>query len=416
MEWTPRHLEPRVCEALDAFRVVVLHGARQCGKTTLARLVTEARGGTYATLDDDAVREAAQADPLTFLTTQKPPLAVDEIQLGGDRLIRMVKRVVDEDPVPGRFLLTGSTNFLTVPTISESLSGRVHIMRLWPFSEAEISREPSNLEKWFTDVPSGHAGLTRDDYLEVVCRGGYPEVFRLTPNARRAWAQSYVETVTQRDIVALANIRKATALPRLLRWAAANTAQEINMTSAGRELGIDRATISSYLEWLETVFLIHHVPAWSRNLAARATRRPKTHLTDTGLVAQLLALDPTMLRAPTATATGPLLESFVVNEIARQNATLAAPLQLSHYRDNHGREVDLILEQSNGLTVAVEIKATSSPSVHQLGNIAWFRDKLDAVSPDMFRAGLLLHTGTQSLKVGDRLYLVPISMLWSALD
>lgn len=145
MDWIPRHLESRVHDALGAFRVVVLHGARQRGKTTLVRRAPDARGGTYATLDDDAVREAALADPHTFLTTQRPPVVIDEIQLGGDRLIRMVKQIVDEDPAPGRFLLTGSTDFLTVPTISESLSGRVCIMRLWPLSEAEIARRASNL-------------------------------------------------------------------------------------------------------------------------------------------------------------------------------------------------------------------------------------------------------------------------------
>lgn len=412
-------MEPRVHDALNAFRVVVLHGARQCGKTTLARLITEDREGTYVTLDDDAVREAAVADPVTFLTTQGFPLTIDEIQLGGDRLIRAIKQIVDRDPEPGRFLLTGSTNFLTVPNISESLAGRVRILRLWPLSQAEIVGVSPTIESWFTDVPmtNGSGRFARDEYLELVCRGGYPEIIRLAPPARDSWVESYLETVTQRDIVALADIRKAAAIPRLLRWTSASTGQEISKTNAARDLGIDRATVNSYLEWLETVFLVHQIPAWSRNLAARATRKAKAHITDTGLAATLLGVTPTNLRPSTATATGQLLESFVVNEIARQmSAASGLRLDVSHYRDNHDREVDLIVERKDGAVIAIEIKATSTPSKGQLDHVRWFRDKLDKVSPDSFRAGILLHTGSQSLKVGDRLYAVPISALWSSDD
>lgn len=413
MEQVPRHLEAQVHAALDNFRVVVLHGARQSGKTTLARLVTGQRDGTYLTLDDDATREAALADPRSFLNSQTTPLTIDEIQLGGDRVIRMVKQLVDEDPMPGRFLLTGSTNFLTVPTISESLAGRARILRLWPFSEAELNRHPSTVEDWFIDVPHERLLLERDDYLRLACRGAYPEMVNLDVEARHAWIQSYVETITQRDIAALADVRKVSALPRLLRWVAANTSGEINVTAAARDLGIDRATAMSYLQWLEAVFMVRQLPAWSRNLSARAARRAIFHLTDTGLAADLLGLGPETLRVPTAVATGPLLESFVVNEIAKQLSSGATAVEQSHYRDG-SHEVDLILERRDGATIAVEVKATSSPAASHLKHIKWFRDKLDDVAPGTFRAGILLHTGPQSVVVGDRLSLLPIGSLWTS--
>ncbi len=416
MDITARHLEHSVRASMDAFRAVVLHGARQSGKTTLARQLTDARGGTYLTLDDDAIREAALADPDTLITSHRFPLAIDEFQLGGDRLVRAIKRAVDIDPVPGRFLLTGSTNFLTLPTMSESLAGRVRILRLWPFSEAELSGVPSSLDRWFDTVPtSAQAGrLTRNDYLELTCRGGYPEVIGLGVEARRAWVDSYVETVTQRDIAALADIRKTSALPRLIRWVAANTSSEINIANAARDLGINRATITSYLEWLETVFLVYQIPVWSRKLETRAVRRPKLHLGDTGLAAQLLTTSATALAAPTAPATGSLLESFVVNEISRQLVTSKTGISLSHYRDNHGREVDLVLERADGATIAIEIKTTTSPTRKQAKHLAWFRDRLDAVAPGAFRGGILLHTGHQSATVGDRLHLLPIDTLWAS--
>lgn len=414
----PRHLQPELDKALDHFRVVVLHGARQSGKTTLARLVTVQRNGIYTTLDDDATREAALDDPITFLADQPGLLAVDEIQLGGDRVVRAIKRLVDTAPTPGRFLLTGSTNFLTVPSISESLAGRVHILRLWPFSEAELAGRPTaDMEGWF-DVPA-RIGRGRPEerrsYLDRLCRGGYPEVTALEPAIREDWFGSYVETVIRRDMFELADIRRGAAVPRLLRWTAAATASELNVAAASGTLGIHRSTVVSYLEWLGTVFLTHELPPWSTNFTSRAVRSPKLHLADSGLAAYLLGVGPEILARPTAAMAGPLLETFTVNEFARQMSGSGSRIRMFHYRDYQKREIDLIMERRDGALVAIEIKATRSPSTGQLRHVRWLRDKLDKSAPGTFRAGVLLHTGDQSLTVGDRLYLRPISLLWSDL-
>ena len=412
-----RHLRGRLDQALDVFRVVMVHGPRQAGKTTLARLVTERRRGAYTTLDDDATREAALNDPMTFLAEHEGLLTVDEIQLGGDRVVRAIKQLVDTDPTPGRFLLTGSTNFLTVPTISESLAGRVRILGLWPLSEAELlGRPPCAFDRWF-DQPARlgpGAPKERRRYLEMLCRGGYPEIVSLDPLLRDDWYDSYVETVTRRDLFELADIRRKAAFPSLLRWAAAATATEINITRAANHLGIDRSTVVSYLEWLRTVFLIHELPPWSRNFTSRAVRRTKLHVTDTGLAAHLAGIGPEMLAPSTAVATGPLLETFTVNEISRQLAASGSRVGMFHYRDHQKREIDLILERRDGAVVAVEVKATSSPTAGHLRHVRWLRDKMDSAAPGTFRAGVLLHTGPQSLTVGDRVHLRPISMLWSA--
>ena len=421
MRIVSRHLQPRIDEALDNFRVVVLHGARQCGKSTLARLVASERDGTYTSLDDDATRQAALADPRSFLLDQGHPLVVDEIQLGGDRVVRAIKQVVDTDPAPGRFLLTGSTNFLTVPTISESLAGRVRLLRLWPLSQAElVGTTPFHMGAWFEgqdarSTPPTSARqeeLSRRDYMERVCRGGYPEVATLTHDPRHDWYDSYVETVIERDIIALGDLRRRALLPILLEWVAASTASELNLQAASSRLGVDRATLASYLAWMETVFLVHRLPSWSRNPSARPVRRPKIHITDTGLAAGLMGLNADALTVPTAPATGPLVETFVVNEIARSLSSSARRLRLYHYRDHQGYEVDLVIERADGAVVAVEIKATSSPSVDHLRQAGHLRDRLDSVSPSAFRAGILLHTGDQQFTVGDRLHLRPISTLW----
>ena len=397
------------------FRAVVLHGARQCGKTTLARQIVAGRGGTYATLDDEQTLRAAMEDPHTFLHEQRHPLVIDEIQLGGDRLVRAVKMAVDDDPAPGRFLLTGSTDFLSVPAISESLAGRAAILRLWPLSVAELHGPPAGgLAAWFDGGLElcEDSELTRLDYLRLVCQGGYPEVVELGPAARRMWFESYAETVMSRDVAALGDIRRVDALRALLRLAAALTACELNVADWCRRLGIDRSTLESYLGWLRMVFLVHELPAWTRNTATRAVRRPKLHLADTGLAAALMNIEAKALRLPTATAAGPLMESFVANEIARQLSAGGERLHSHHYRDGAGHEADLVVERADGTIVAVEVKATASPRPDDLRHLAWLRDRLDDVSPDAFRAGVLLHTGPRSLKMGDRLYSAPIDALW----
>ena len=409
-------MHPRVEEALDAFRVVVLHGARQCGKTTLAQRIAQDRGGAYVSLDDDATRLAALDDPRSFLISQPVPLIVDEVQLGGDRLVRAIKQIVDDNPVPGQFLLTGSTDFLTVPVISESLAGRARVLRLWPLSEAELADvQLPGMSRWFSDSPGGvpQESLPRRGYMDRLCRGGYPEAVGMNPDQRGGWFESYVETVVRRDVVELGDIRRASVLTDLLSWVATVTGTELNIEDASRKLGIDRATFQTYLAWMETVFLVQTLPAWSRKLSSRVVRRPKVYMTDTGLAANLLGVNPDALKSPTSPALGPLVETFVVNEIARQVASEGARLRMHHFRNFNGREIDLVLEQPDGGMIGVEIKATSSPSERHIGSLRWLRDQIDGVAPGTFRAGLLLHTGNQFLPVGDRLQMAPISTLWS---
>ena len=419
LQFVERHAHRVVLDALNTSRVVMLHGARQAGKTTLARQIADERQGSYASLDDDAVLAAAVDDPISFLAAGASPRVVDEVQRGGDRLIRAVKRLVDDDPSSGRFLLTGSANFLTVPTISESLAGRVRLLELRPLSRAELAATPSlAIDAWRNGAPDLRVGggTSRRDYFDMTCQGGYPGAIRLGArhDALAAWFDDYITTVVGRDLGLLASIRDESAMDRLLTWTAACTASTLNVSEAARRLGVTRPTLNRYMEWLRSVFLVEALPAWSRNAFSRAVRRPKIHLTDSGLAAALLATSSEALAEPTSTAAGPLLETFVVNEIARQASTEPRPPTLRHYRDRDGREVDLMLEWRDGSTVAIEIKASQSPSPGAAGGLAWLRDRLDAAAPGAFRAGVLLHTGQTHLKLGDRLFVAPIDSLWSS--
>jgi len=221
-----------------------------------------------------------------------------------------------------------------------------------------------------------------------------------------------VETVIQRDIISVGDLRRVPLLGRLLRLVAANTAQEINIADWSQRLGADRGTVEGYLGWLRTVFFVHELPSWRRNRASRPVRRPKIHITDSGLTASLLGVDARALRSPTATATGALLETFAVGEFARLAELSDMTLQLHHYRDNSRREVDLVIERADGAVVAVEIKATATPKAADIRHLTSLRDAVDRTEPGAFRAGLLLHTASSGVSLGDRLYTAPIDVLW----
>ena len=419
---TARHLQSVVESAVRHFRVVLVHGPRQSGKTTLSKIVADKMDGTYWSLEDDATRSAILDDPQHYLTNYPAPIVLDEIQQGGDRVVRHIKMQVDEDPTPGRFLITGSTNFLTVPNISESLAGRVAICDLWPLSAAEMTGAAGpQVHKWF-DAPFGwdrraikwDSAPSREDYFRQACRGGYPEVMALAPGNRQRWFDGYVQTVTARDILALSGIRSDADLNALLLWSAAATSQELNITRTSQKLGISPPTLRSYLEWLETVRLVHRLWPWSRNHVAKAAKRPKIHVTDTGLVAALLGIDSSALSSQNSTISGALLESFVVNEVTRQLSAADHPrVRLSQFRDRNGRhEVDLVLERGDGAMIAMEIKATSSPAAQHVETLTWLRDRMDRTDPGSFKAGYLLHTGKTCLTISDRIHLRPIAALW----
>ncbi len=423
MDERRRHLSSSLGEALDASRVVVLHGPRQSGKSTLARRVAAERGGDYVTLDDDDVLAVALDDPHAFLRAFRPPMVIDEVQRAGDRLVRALKIAVDDGTnAPGRFLLTGSSNFLTVPTISESLAGRAVILTLWPFSQAELresaEQRPHNVvEQWFEDgvAPrrAASTGTSRTDYLAKTCVGGFPEVQRLSASGRQRWFSAYAQTVVSRDIAQLGDIRRAALLPQVLRLAAAQTSGELNVSRWADQLGADRGTVQSYLGWLRTVFMVHELPSWRRNRTARVVRRPKLHIADSGLAAGLLGLTAEAVASLNHPMTGPLLETFAVNEIIRLCAATEMQVSLHHYRDSSQHEVDLVIERSDGAVAAVEIKATSSPRADDLRNLTRFRDQLDAVEPGSLRAGVLLHTGANTLPQGDRLLSASLDTLWN---
>jgi len=407
-------MRPIVEEALAAFRVVVVTGQRQSGKTTLVRQVL-GETGTLARLDEEAVLQAALADPAGFVSYGPTPRAFDEVQRAGDPLIRAIKAAVDTDPSPGQFLLDGSADFLTVPTISESLAGRAAFFELWPFSQGELGEGPDGFLRRALDDPasfrSGPASnLTTVDYLERLCVGGFPEVTQLPEAARNSWFRNYVRTVTQRDIKELTGARKAAQLPKVLSLLAARSAGEMVVSHVHDDVQLgSRETTEDYIGYLQMAYLVHLLPAWSRNLTTRITRHPKVYLSDTGLAAHILGRKPAALTRPDDPARGSLIETFVVNELVKQLGWSGDDIHVHHLRDRNGAEIDVVIETNDGRVVALEIKAASSVNGADAKWLTWLRDKLG----DDFVHGFVLYTGERPWSMGERITAAPISYLWS---
>lgn len=405
----PRRAESLVCAALEDTRVVLVNGARQSGKSTLVRLVAKGRDAQWRDLDTALIRQAAMDDPDGFV--DEPGLMViDEIQRVPSLLLS-IKAEVDADPRPGRYVLTGSARVLGLRSLPDTLVGRMETIELWPFSQGEIDGAPDGfVDAVFThgaDLRHG-SSVPRAEYAERLLRGGFPEaVARTNDRRRRAFFSSYVGDLITRDVQQLSEIERTRDMRSLVRMLAARSGQLLSIPGLGNELGLGATTVKKYVALLEEVYLIKRIPAWSRNVSRRATTAAKLVFVDSGIAAHQLGADARSLLRPTGQF-GPLLEGFVLSELARQLTWADEDVELFHYRTRDQVEVDAVLENRRGEVVAIEVKAASTVGPHDFRGLHHLADRLG----DDFVAGIVLHTGQQTLPFGPRMLAMPISALW----
>jgi predicted AAA+ superfamily ATPase len=304
-------------------------------------------------------------------------MAIDEVQLAPE-LLRAIKSAVDDDRRPARFLLTDSANLL------------------WG-DDSE-----------FADLGSP---LHRDEYLEIICAGSLPEARVRDGTRRRAWFDNYLSRVLDRDARELSRLAHLDRLPALLRLLAANNSGELVKTKVGAQVGIAETSLPGYLNLLETLYLIHQIPAWNESLTRRLVGQAKVALLDTGLAAGLGNLSPAAM-APGRSgvlAAGGLVESFVTAEIRRQQSWSETMFDLFHFRDRNGVEVDLVLESAEGQVAGIEVKASASVTAGHVKGLQFLRDRLG----DRFTLGALLYTGRDAVRMSDRIWALPLSALWA---
>lgn len=407
----PRFAQPRLEEALADSPVTLIHGPRQCGKTTLARTLEGQRGYAYLTFDDPTTLASAREDPAGFVANLAGPVILDEVQRAPE-VFSALKLAVDRRREPGRFVLTGSTNVLLLPRLSDSLAGRLALVRLHPLAQSELGGRPvpflDNLFRGELRVRPGERLGT--NLAARVVAGGYPAAVARSSQARRsAWYRDYIETLVQRDLRDIAKIRALDTMPRLLAAAASQTARLFNLTELASPFQLSRPTIQDYVTLLERLFLVDFLPAWHGNRLSRLVKTSKLHLGDAGLASALLGVDAAALAADRELL-GQLLQTFVVQELRRHASWSEPPVTLHHYRDKDNYEVDVVLERGSRQLAGIEVKAGSTVTAADFRGLKRLAD----AAGERFVAGVVLFDGEQTARFGDRLQAVPLRALWEA--
>lgn len=399
-------------DLLGAFPAVTIQGARQVGKSTLARQLVAGRESVVVTLDDRATRAAAVADEVAFVN-QCPggTLVVDEVQREPELLLA-IKASIDADRRPGRFLLTGSADLLSVKGHTDSLAGRAATLHLRGFSQGELAGHPEDFATTLLDhdahAPAFRTEWMRGSYASALARGGFPDVRSLHSRLRNAWLDGYLERVLARDATQLPSGGQAGRLRSVLALMAANQGGELVKARLAGDAEIPKNTVTAYLDVLRAVYLIDQLPPWTPNLTKREVGRSKAFVSDSALAMRLTRQTEQQLIPLTNETMGGMLEAFVAGELLKQQGWSEQDYQLFHFRDRDGVEVDLIIELGDGRVVGIEVKASSSYRAEQFAGLRFLRSKLGS----RFLAGIVLGMSTTGYRYADQMYGLPVSALW----
>ena len=394
-------------DALSDTPVVLIHGPRQSGKSTLGQALEPGR--TYVTLDDPLALALAKRDPKAFLEAYPSPVMIDEVQRAPE-LFLPIKLNVDRDRKPGKFLLTGSANVLNLPKLADSLAGRMEIVDLLPFSQSELEGRTGNFVDALFEESFAPSSEPEDlkQLIDRMVRGGFPEPsLRSSPARREAWFANYVRTLLERDVKDVANIDGLSQMPLLLRLLAARSGSTLNAAGLATETGIPYTSLKRYLSLLETIFLLRLVNTWSHDRSRILTKAPKAFLVDTGLLCYLgnlnaksLLEDPLRLK--------PALENFIAMELQKQCSFGEVRPWLLHLRTIRHLGVDFVLESRRGEVVGIQVKAGSTLHEDDAEGLRFLRD----LAGDKFIRGIVLYAGATIQPLDARIVGVPIGSVW----
>ncbi len=386
MNALPRLVGSALSERIRVMPAVVVTGARQTGKSTLVEQLIAGKR-RYATLDDLDVLDAARRDP-EVLVGVAGPVTLDEVQRAPE-LLRAVKRAIDRDRTPGRFLLTGSANLLLMRQISESLAGRASYLTLWPMTRRE-QLGLGHCGRWEDLLATPDAGwrellgdaqVRPEDWRALARRGGFPTpaLELTTASARRIWFDGYVRTYLERNLQDLAAISGLPDFRRLMRAACLRMGQLVNQTELGRDVALPQPTVHRWLNLLETSYLLVRLPAYAVNRTKRLIKASKVYWGDTGMAMHLAGIEE---------PTGAHLENLVLHDLLAWRDARIERAELGYWRTSIGEEVDFVIEASGSL-LPIEVKSTARPRLSDAVHLRTFRAEYGKKA----RAGLLLHTG-----------------------
>jgi uncharacterized protein len=395
---------------LKSMPVMLIVGPRQCGKTTLSKVIGHNLEMGYISCDNIATLASIQFDPIGFLNNQIKPLIIDEAQRVPE-LFLPIKVDVDENRHPGRYLLTGSANPLLIPNLGDGLTGRMGICHMWPLSQGEIRGVKENFlqilfgnEPWSREYPM----LSQHEIIEILMKGGFPNVVAAASSEeRREWCNDYLFNTLQKDINDLSKIEHFSQMPSLLYGLANRIGSPLNVNALTDLMRSSEATIRRYLELLKSLFLLYSLPAWSRNIDKKLSKASKINFSDTSLLLQSMDFnEERLLKIPNVL--GQVFENFVVMELVKQLTWNIEPLKLYHYRTHDQKEVDIVLESLSGKVVGIEIKLSSIVRQDDLKGLISLKESCG----DDFHKGIIFYTGDKMLPFGDSFIALPITALW----
>jgi hypothetical protein len=402
-----RWQEEKIKDALQNRRVAILSGSRQCGKTTISKRLVLG-DAIYRTLDDVTLRKAAQADANGFVKHTKGTMIIDEIQKVPE-LITAIKMAVDNDTRYGQFLITGSVNIQTLPTVKESLAGRVKKVRLRPFTQGEVLQNKPNFINRLLNLDFiDNTDYDKENTLNIIFRGGFPEaVFSNNEKERTSWYRDYTNTILEADLKDITNIKRQDSMKELISIIASFSSKFIDKSDITAKLGISKITLDTYINVLEQTYLIDVLPPWLKSDYERINKQNKYFMTDTGLMSSILHwnYDNVFLDSDKS---GKITETFVYNELIAQVELQDGEYDLYHYRDREKREIDFILE-NNDKIVGIEVKSGSTLNSDMFKHLRWFKKNM---VKDKGFVGIVLYTGQNVVSFGENLYAVPINNLW----
>lgn len=409
-----RKITNNIVEGLNNFRVVLLNGPRQSGKTTLVKKIADDVGMEYVTLDDPDKLELAINDPKNFLEFYgASPIAIDEIQFA-PQLIPYIKIKVDKDTHKGHFLLTGSADFMKMHQVTESLAGRMVRYNLYPLANAEIRNKELNIidQLFDNEINRAQNTMSIEKVLDAVIQGGYPEIYFMQPKQRSQWFDSYTDSRIQKDILEYRTISasKLREIKTLLKLLATYNSDILNFNNLAKRLQMSNKTIQTYVELLESMYIVKTIPSYHVNESLKVIKSPKLHFVDTGLASHLLNLDKENLLLKKDGVYGGMIENFVFSELLKQSTYSDNNVMIHHYRDLRKKEVDFVLENRNGKIIGIEVKAKASIKARELKPML----ELSKESKNNFQAGFIFYGGDEirPISVEKQLfYCLPLGLL-----
>ena len=404
-----RLLTDAILRGLKRSPAVLLTGARQTGKSTLAKQITKQKGYTYITFDDLGYLAAAKSDPMGFIDGIDKPVILDEVQRV-PHIFLPIKKDIDENRKPGRYILTGSANPLLIPRLGDSLAGRMEYYKLYPFSMGELLGTPEQfIDKAFKGDPRAFevGFMSREELVERMIVGGFPLVQGQDDEGRRKWFQGYITAIIERDIKDYAHIDGLTQFPALLTLLASRVGGLSNVAEISRASRIKLKTLHRYMQLLKAFYLILELRPWHADIGTTLVKSPKLYMVDTGLLAHCRKVNAEKILTNNELM-GTFFENFVIIELLKQAGWSKRYVELYHYRTTYGVEVDVVLQDQTGNVVGIEVKSGSTVESGMFSGLKHLKKKMG----DRFVQGIVIYTGSEKIPFGKDLVALPVASLW----